>query len=225
MGQDELVYNLQLIKQASTSEKLYRRKQEIQISYNYQKTYNYVVSGFVRMYMTTSCGHELTLMIYRPGSLFSLMPFFNPLEHTFHFQAFSDVKLLIINEKDFYNKLFTDYQTLKVLCGRYTLGMNRLSQRLGQAYYSTAKSRVISAICYFIKLCGIRSTEDIKFSIPITHEDIAGIAGLTRENTSRILSKLKKEKIISMKYRYLAIIDINKFKDMACLDKKIINTL
>lgn len=225
MKQDDLVYDFQKIHCAGTSEKFIKKGQQIYVFELGQKFYYYIIKGFVRNYLITPCGHDLSLIIYRPGSLFSLTTFFSPEEKCFHYEAFSNVTLLKIPQEIFDNKIISDKETLRVLCGRYALGINRISQRLAQAYFSPAKNRVVSALCYFIELFGSKSGEKITFKLPLTHDDIASVAGLSRENTTRVLCELKRDKIIRLSYRHVLITNFTEFNNLNCKEKQSLNNL
>lgn len=221
----DLVFDPQRFSCTNTSEVTYKKGQDIYVVEQGEGFYYYVKKGFVKKYIISACGHELSLIIYRPGSLFSLSTLFCPNENCFHYQAFSDTTLLKISHNVFIEKIFNDKDTLKVLCGRYTLGLNRVCQRLMQAYFSPAKNRVVSALCYFIKLFGTKNGNTIIFKLPLTHEDIAGIAGLSRENTTRVLRELKRDNIIELSYRHIIIKKFTEFNNLNCKERHSLNNL
>ena len=78
-------------------------------------------------------------------------------------------------------------------------------QRLDQAYY---KDRCIAGekverriACVLLKMINERGITDkcgVVLDMPITNRDIAGLVGSTEETVSRIMSRLKKEDIISI---------------------------
>jgi len=56
----------------------------------------------------------------------------------------------------------------------------------------------------------INEMKELKF----THQEIAGLAGLTRETTTRVLNRMEKEGVITVKNRNILIKDRERLKDL-----------
>lgn len=62
---------------------------------------------------------------------------------------------------------------------------------------------------------GIQEGKGIRIGVRLTHQDLADMAGLTKETTSRILSRFKKSQMISGTGKQLNIQDLPRLQQMA----------
>jgi CRP/FNR family cyclic AMP-dependent transcriptional regulator len=62
-------------------------------------------------------------------------------------------------------------------------------------------------------LAGVQA--EMRFKMALTHEDLAGLIGTTRETVTRTLSKFKRDKLIQVRGATVAIVDPKKLEMMA----------
>jgi CRP-like cAMP-binding protein len=87
-------------------------------------------------------------------------------------------------------------------------------RKLDQAYYKDrciAGEKVEKRIaCVLLKMAGEIGISDkcgLVIDTPLTNRDIAGLVGSTEETVSRIMSRLKKQEILSVEGKYLVVKD------------------
>jgi CRP-like cAMP-binding protein len=87
-------------------------------------------------------------------------------------------------------------------------------QKLDQAYYKDrciAGEKVEKRIaCVLLKMLGEIGISDkcgLVIDTPLTNRDIAGLVGSTEETVSRIMSRLKKEEVITTEGKFLVVKD------------------
>jgi CRP-like cAMP-binding protein len=56
----------------------------------------------------------------------------------------------------------------------------------------------------------MKTAKGIEISIPLAHQDIANLTGITRETASVELEKLSHEKIISYTYKHMIVRDLQR---------------
>ena len=49
--------------------------------------------------------------------------------------------------------------------------------------------------------------------IPLTHQDLADLAGLSRETITRILNELETEKVVKLRPRHVELVNLAKLKN------------
>ena len=184
-----------------------------------------IQEGYVRMYTISLYIHELTIRIFAPGAAFSLIASLGGVTNHFFFEAFTKTRLTIIPQEVFKRVLDEDVTVIKNLNTNLLKGMAKITLRLGQAYYSTAPNKVISALFYFGKVMGHKEKNTIIFEEKIKHEDIANFAGLSRENTSRVLKDLEHKGLVDLKYRHIKILDEEKLRIVVESDSLIRNCI
>ncbi len=127
----------------------------------------------------------------------------------------SPVKLCTIPRKGF-EKMLSDFPELQKRLFRQTLieldESREWQVTLGR---KTAGERVASFLHMIARHTGDLENGEIavSFDLPLTRADMADFLGLTIETVSRQLSKLKKQKIISISHtRHIEILDLNRLE-------------
>tara|TARA_B100000809_G_scaffold32497_1_gene28376 strand:+ start:50495 stop:51199 length:705 start_codon:yes stop_codon:yes gene_type:complete len=88
----------------------------------------------------------------------------------------------------------------------YSEELNKSETKVRKFAQMTVREKVIDSFLYINRKFG--QTEDGYFNIQLPRKDFADFAGTTEEQVIRIISSLKKEKLITSKGKKLGIIDI-----------------
>jgi len=100
--------------------------------------------------------------------------------------------------------------------------INYLSQRLRESQDNAkafaldrAEQRVAALLVNLAERSGVQESQGIHISVRLTHQDLADMAGLTKETTSRILSRFKKDQLIAGHGKQLFIRNLPRLQEMA----------
>ncbi len=178
----------------------------------------YVLKGYVRMYSISPQGNELTLNIFKPGSFFPLTWALANIDNLYFYEALTPVDIYRAPKQDFLTFIESDKNLLTELNRRILFSLNSQTIRLQYLTMGSAKNRIINTLLMLITMYGeISDSQKTVIKIPVTHQDIANIASVTRETTSVEINKLEKDKLISKKGRFYLINDIKSLKDEALI--------
>lgn len=172
----------------------------------------YLKKGFVRLFIISPQGTELTLHIFKPPAHFPMLFSLNQRPNIYHFQAMTDVKLIAAPEKDVVNFLKSDQELLFYFSKRLFAGIEGLMVRIESIIFGNAYSRVISMLLYLAKHFGKEIDGEMVIDNKFTHQDIAMLVGISREHTSIELEKLEKQKLIIIERHKIIIPDLNRLK-------------
>lgn len=175
----------------------------------------YVRSGFVKMNTILPSGNEMTLNIFKPGSFFPMAWALAKTKNNFHYQTITAVSVYKAPQKEVIRFLKSDREVLFDLTKRVFSGMDGLLGNFANYIFGNSSNRVASALVLCIKRFGEKNGGKIILNIRLTHQDIANIAGLTRETTSGVMGILKKSHIISKKNGKIIIINPDKLKKLS----------
>lgn len=188
----------------------------------------YVKSGFVKMSVILKTGREMTLNIFKPGAYFPMIWAITNIPDNYYYKTITATELQRAPRDvvlDFVKKnpdaLFE--LTKRILRGVKGLLINIEHQLSGDSYH-----RVIAAIILAAKRFGLKEKEGLIIKLPLTHQEIADIAGITRETVSLAMVKLEKKKIISYKGHTLLIKNLEGLNEQSTFyqeDKPTPNTL
>jgi CRP/FNR family nitrogen fixation transcriptional regulator len=162
-----------------------------------------VISGAVRLCKHMADGRRQIADFLLAGDLFGFMQFG---QYKFTAEAVGDVVLMCYPQRQV-ARLSSSMPNLRgrllVLLSQRLLGMQDHLVILGRR---TAKERIASFLLHIAERSD--AEEGLAFDVPMSRQDIADYLGLTIETVSRMLSELKREKVIAIPTGQIVINDI-----------------
>lgn len=171
----------------------------------------FVLEGSVKVTRLSKDGREVILAMLNEGDFFGEMSLLDGESRSANVIALEKTEVLTLDRRDFLD-VVNDYpqiavQLLKELAGR----LRKSDRQIASLSLSDAEKRIALCIIRFADEQGV--IQNGKVSIPKTpiQQDIANMAGTSRETVSRALSILEKEGLIARNGRELMILDYKKF--------------
>jgi len=171
----------------------------------------FVLEGSVKVTRLSKDGREVILAMLNEGDFFGEMSLLDGESRSANVIALEKTKVLTLDRNDFI-AVVNDYpqiavQLLKELARR----LRKSDRQIASLSLSDAERRIALCIIRFADEQGV--IQNGKVSIPKTpiQQDIANMAGTSRETVSRALGLLEKEDLIERNGRELIILDYKKF--------------
>ena len=171
----------------------------------------FVLEGSVKVTRLSKDGREVILAMLNEGDFFGEMSLLDGESRSANVIALEKTKVLTLDRNDFI-AVVNDYpqiavQLLKELARR----LRKSDRQIASLSLSDAEKRIALCIIRFADEQGV--IQNGKVSIPKTpiQQDIANMAGTSRETVSRALGLLEKEDLIQRNGRELIILDYKKF--------------
>ncbi|WP_421379791.1 Crp/Fnr family transcriptional regulator [Bacillus salacetis] len=149
--------------------------------------------GQVRLYRMNHQGKQFTVDILTGGNIFGETSTLSLTDDDIYTEAMTDTYLCVIGVDEF--EAFIEKNPKIAL-----KFINILSNRLKEVYtlsekiaLSDVKYRILFLLLKLSEKTGKRKKEWQTINMKLTHADIAGMVGSTRETTSAMISALKKE--------------------------------
>ncbi len=175
----------------------YKKKQPIYTEGNHPNRLYYITKGKVKTCKSNDAGKELTVGLFNEGDFFGYNALLEETVYKETAEAIEDAEVAIIPKEEFENLLNSNrevmHKFIKLLAKNVTEKENQL---LGLAYNSLRK-RVADALLTLQEK--YQNDNQDKFSIHISREDLANIAGTATESLIRTLSDFKSESLIEIK--------------------------
>lgn len=172
-----------------------------------------VVSGYVKLYMVSRDGEDLVLNIYKPGAYFPITWILGEIPIRYDFITITDVVAYRAPKKDILDYLEENPSELFDLSRRLSRGVVGLSTQIEYLLFGSACNKVASVLLVLSKRFGKeKKNGNIEADISLTHNDIANMAGLTRETVSIELKKMEKRGIIGWKKKHLIVKNLKLLK-------------
>ena len=178
----------------------------------------FIAEGFTRMYFICAEGREFTLTILRPGSFFPAIWLICDTPNLYFFEAITEVTIFKAPKDETYSFLNNNTQVLFTLTRNILYGINSFMTRFPHLMLGNSQEKIASVIVYLAENYAAKGrNNEIKITLSLSHQDIANLAGLSRETTTLEISKLCKQKLITTSYRKLIVKDIRGLETIARL--------
>ena len=171
----------------------------------------FVAEGSVKVTRLSKDGREVILAMLSSGEFFGEMSLLDGESRSANVIALENTEVLILDREDFLVVLH-DYPQIAIQLLRELANRLRKSDRqIASLSLSDAEKRIALCIIRFADEQGIIKNGKVSIpKIPI-QQDIANMAGTSRETVARALSILETEKVIARNGRELLILDYKKF--------------
>jgi CRP-like cAMP-binding protein len=190
---------------------LYKKKHVIYSEGNHPNRLFFVQKGKVKLFKSNDDGKDLTIGLFGEGEYFGYLPLLENTTYKETAEALEDAEVAVIPREEFDELIKENPIVMKkfiqILAGNIA---DKENQLLGLAYNSLRK-RVADALIMLKKKFGDGA---VPFSIHISREDLANIAGTATESLIRTLSDFKSEKLIDIKDGNIVLINEKKLLNL-----------
>ena len=171
----------------------------------------FVVQGSVKVTRLSKDGREVILAMLNEGEFFGEMALLDGESRSANVIALEQTEVLTLNREDFLVVLH-DYpqiaiQLLKEMAHR----LRKSDRQIASLSLSDAEKRIALCIIRFADEQGVIRRGQVNIPRVPIQQDIANMAGTSRETVSRAINLLEKEHFIKRKGRELLILDYKAF--------------
>lgn len=158
----------------------------------------YIESGYVKVYDVTSSGEERLLLIQGPGDIFPVIWTFRESDSLLYFyESMTEINVKVSKRRELLNHIDSSHDFSKALLKHFVARIKELFLRVECVEASNARYKVIQVLDYLLNSHpGKVSRGFTDIPIPLTHQTIANMAGLSRETASISLKDLQDKRII-----------------------------
>ena len=190
----------------------YKRKQVIYSEGNHPSRLLYIVSGKVKTYKTNNDGKELTVGLFNEGDFLGYTALLEGTVYKETAEAIDETEIAIIPKEEFETLINNNKEVTHKFIQLLAKNIREKEEQLLGLAYNSLRKRVADALVT-LQLKYQKAGQE-KFSIHISREDLANIAGTATESLIRTLSDFKGEKLIEIKEGNIIIINEKKLADM-----------
>jgi len=158
-----------------------------------------VSDGIIRSYTITTSGEERTIAFFTKGDILPLSWLMGTTSNSlFYYEAVTDVRTLQFSREDFETHVLKDPEALLSMFHTLSTDHTAAMLRVNGLEQSRAEEKVAFTLYYLVFRYGTKPDNDSfhTIDIPLKHNLIAGLVGLSRESTTKILLNLQKQGVI-----------------------------
>jgi len=172
----------------------------------------YVKSGKVKIYRSYEDGREHIVHILGEGDVFGEATLFSGIAYPASASVYEDSVIGVIKNSDL-EKLISQspglsLKIIKLLASKLV----QAQRKIRDLTFNDVFSRTAAQLLKLADDHGKQTDEGIKINIPLSRQELADMAGTTRETVSRVLSKFRKEKFITEQDDRIVILNSEKLR-------------
>lgn len=175
-------------------------KDEILVHQGDESDQIYIVkNGIIRCYDISLEGNQQLIWLLSKDEIFPFTLLFDiDKKIRFFYSAFSEAEVYIVNKNELADFLKSSPKVLFEICAEMTRKYDGLHHRVNATGKPKAREKILHTLAFIADRFNAYKPHDkqVKLSLPLTHQDIADLVGLTRETTATTLKQLKDENFI-----------------------------
>jgi len=191
----------------------YKKKQVIYKEGNHPTQLYYVLSGKIKTFKSNDDGKELVTDLYSAGDFLGHIALLQGGVYRETAEAIDDCEIAIIPKKEFEELLSNSKEVAQKFINLLAKNIADKEHHLISLAYNSLRKKVADALVVLRNKYHEEGSKN-NFSIDISRENLANIAGTATESLIRTLSDFKSEKLIDIKDGYITIINDKKLEGM-----------
>ena len=190
----------------------YKKKQIVYTEGNHPVRLFYIEKGKVKIFKTNDDGKELTVGLFNEGDFFGYTALLEESVYKENAEAIEDAEVTVIPKEDFEKLMHSNSAVQKKFIQLLAKNVSEKEEQLLGIAYNSLRKRVADALITLQQK--YKKESDAVFSMHISREDLANIAGTATESLIRTLSDFKSEKLIEIKDGHIVIINEKKLASL-----------
>jgi len=165
--------------------------------------------GLLRVTLTSSYGEERTIAMLGPGAVVGELSMIDERPRSASVVALTDCLLRFTSRESFAKFMATHPEAYQALVAILAFRLRQADDGLAATTFLSVKGRVARALVELAELVGMSSgAGQIVLHEKISLADLAAMAGVARENVSRVMSEWRRRNLITGSPRCYCLNDI-----------------
>jgi len=173
-----------------------------------------VVSGSVKISVTSADGRDIVLNIIRPGEVFGEIALLDGRARTANATAMSDCELIVIERREFIPFLRSEpdvtLKLMEILCSR----LRKTSEQVQDVTFLNLSTRLAKTL---LRLTANAGPSKPAGKVAITQREISQIVGRSRESTNKQLRAWVKRGWIRLERGSVTVMKADKLVELAAM--------
>lgn len=174
--------------------------------------------GRVRIFRVSVDGRALTCAIVSPGTIFGEMVLLGQRMYDNSAEALEDVTVCVMSRADVHRLLLSDVRVSARITELLGQRLTEIEQRLSDSVFKTAPQRVATTLLTLAAENRQRRRRLLKPPNPrlsLTHQQLAALAGTSRETTTKVLHAYAERGLIRIARGSITVLDTARLTDEA----------
>jgi CRP/FNR family cyclic AMP-dependent transcriptional regulator len=153
--------------------------------------------GLLKVTVTSTTGEERIVAILGPGAIVGELAMIDRMPRSASVVALRDSVLRFISREAYEKRVLAYPETKQALLEILAFRLRQADEELAASTFLSVKARVARALLELAEFVGTPSgPQSIVLDEKISHADLAAMAGVARENASRVLSEWRRRNLV-----------------------------
>jgi CheY-like chemotaxis protein/CRP-like cAMP-binding protein len=190
----------------------YKKKENIYSEDGYPRGVYFVSKGKVKTYKTHEQGKEFITGLYKEGDFFGYLALLEEGKYADSAMTLEDSEVCLIPKEDFVSLIYKNAEVSRKFIKMLSDNLQEKEDHLIKLAYNSVRKRVAEAL---VTLSNRYKKEgEQQFSMNISREDLANLAGTATETTIRTLSDFKDDGLIDIKGGTISVMNYDRLARM-----------
>jgi CRP/FNR family transcriptional regulator, cyclic AMP receptor protein len=171
----------------------------------------YLQKGKVKTYKTNYDGKELVVNLYKEGDFFGFLSLLDSTVYKETAEAIEECEIAMIPKEEFEQLVNNNREIMQKFIKLLANNVAEREQQLLNIAYNSLRKKVADALLVIYRKY---KTQDANYTIDISRENLATIAGTAKESLIRTLSDFKDEKLLEITNGSITILNEQKLEKM-----------
>lgn len=190
----------------------YKKRQIIYSFGNYPNRLYYIIKGKVKCFKVHDDGKELVTELYSAGDFLGYIALLEQTVYKDTAEALEETELAIVPKEEFEELLNKSPEVTRKFIELLTKNIAEKAEHLLGLAYNSLRKKVAEALIMLQKK--YNNKEESNFTIDISRENLASIAGTATESVIRTLSDFRNEKLIEINSGNIKIVNYKKLENL-----------
>lgn len=169
----------------------------------------------VRVFKLSVDGKRITLAILKDGDIFGALSVIKGGTSGAYAETLDDSYICTIQQKDL-SAIIKNMPELAIsLIEKINQRLKEAEDRIADLVFRDVPGRIASILLKLSEQFGKKDVKGTQISIKLTHQELADMAGASRETVTTILNEFKEDGLVSIDEKYIIITDEKALKQWA----------
>jgi len=169
-----------------------------------------IKTGLVKISKEASDGRVKTLALLKAGEFFGEMSVLSDEGRSANAETLTDATLLVMAKGDFENLLEKNASVSIVIVKTLIDRLAQADRQIKNLALGNSRAKIADILLLLSTDFGDKSEDGTKVNVRLTHQELADLAGLARETTTKLLNEFVKDEAILLKDREIEILNTEK---------------
>lgn len=191
------------------------KKEIIYSAYDSDDAMYILKKGRVKIFKLSADGKMITLAILREGDIFGAMSAVRAGTQGAYAETLEDSYICAIRQDDFHKVVKEMPEIALKLIEKINQRLKEAESRIEDLVFRNVPGRIANILLTLSEQFGKDTPEGFQISFKITHQELADMAGSTRETVTGVLNDFKNDNLIKINEKHIIVLDEKALKEWA----------